>query len=54
MNVHFIPGAHIGFAVIVMAVLFRLRDEEVLLSEHFPVDYPDYKKHTRTIVPFLW
>jgi protein-S-isoprenylcysteine O-methyltransferase Ste14 len=47
-------GACIGYLVIFLAILFKLRDEESLLSEHFPVDYPQYKEHTRMILPFVW
>ena len=47
-------GACIGYFVIFLAILFKLRDEEALRSEHFPVDYPLYKEHTRMILPFVW
>ncbi len=47
-------GAGVGLAIVLFAILLKLRDEESLLSEHFPVDYPEYKKHTKRLVPFLW
>ena len=47
-------GAGLGYLVILAAILLKLRDEEALLSEHFPKEYSDYRRHTRRIVPFVW
>ena len=46
-------GACIGFPIIVLGILLKLRDEEQLLTEHFPAKYPPYRKHTRMILPFV-
>jgi protein-S-isoprenylcysteine O-methyltransferase Ste14 len=47
-------GACLGFFIIVAGVLLKLRQEEALLTQHFAQDYLSYKKHTRTLIPFIW
>ena len=47
-------GACLGYLLIFISILLKLRDEEALLSEHFPADYPAYRERTRMILPFLW
>lgn len=47
-------GAAIGFLIIVVGVLLKLKQEEALLTQHFAQDYLSYKKHTRTLIPFIW
>jgi protein-S-isoprenylcysteine O-methyltransferase Ste14 len=47
-------GAVIGFLIILFGVLFKLRDEEVLMTEHFAEGYASYKKRTKMLIPFLW
>ncbi len=47
-------GACIGFLIIILAVSFKLHDEEKLLTEHFDGAYVSYKKRTKTLIPFVW
>ena len=47
-------GACIGFLIILMGVLLKLKQEEALLTKHFAQDYLSYKKRTRTLIPFIW
>jgi protein-S-isoprenylcysteine O-methyltransferase Ste14 len=32
---------------------FKARREEILLTKHFPKEYPEYKKHTKALIPFI-
>ena len=47
-------GAVIGFLIILVGILFKLRDEEALMTEHFAEEYASYKKRTKILIPFLW
>jgi len=47
-------GACIGFLIILVGVLFKLKQEEALMTEHFAKEYMSYKKHTKTLIPFIW
>ena len=47
-------GACIGFFIILVGVLLKLRQEEALLTKHFAQGYLSYKKRTRTLIPFIW
>jgi len=47
-------GAAIGFLIILVGVLLKLRQEEALLTKHFAQDYLSYKNRTRTLIPFIW
>jgi protein-S-isoprenylcysteine O-methyltransferase Ste14 len=47
-------GAAIGFLIILVGVLLKLKQEEALLTKHFAQDYLSYKKRTRTLIPFIW
>jgi protein-S-isoprenylcysteine O-methyltransferase Ste14 len=47
-------GACIGFFIILVGILLKLKQEEALLTKHFAQDYLAYKKHTRTLIPFIW
>ena len=44
-----------GFFLFIL-IVFRLKGlkEEKLLTEHFSKEYPEYKRHTKAIIPFLW
>jgi protein-S-isoprenylcysteine O-methyltransferase Ste14 len=33
---------------------FKARREEILLTKHFPKEYPEYKRHTKALIPFIW
>jgi protein-S-isoprenylcysteine O-methyltransferase Ste14 len=47
-------GACIGFFIILVGILLKLRQEEALLTKHFAQSYLSYKKCTRTLIPFIW
>ena len=47
-------GACIGFLIILVGVLLKLKQEEALLTKHFAQDYLSYKERTRTLIPFIW
>jgi protein-S-isoprenylcysteine O-methyltransferase Ste14 len=40
-----------GFAAV--ALFFKLKVEESLMMQTFPVEYPEYKKRTKALVPFV-
>ena len=48
------PSAGIGFLIMVLAIWFKLRAEEALLSEHFPREYPAYKDRTKALIPHVF
>ena len=35
-------------------MFFKMKKEEKLLMKHFPKDYTEYKKKTRTLIPFIY
>lgn len=40
--------------IVIVAFLFKSRQEEALLTKHFPEAYPEYKKRVRAFIPFLY
>jgi protein-S-isoprenylcysteine O-methyltransferase Ste14 len=42
------------FVVMFLAFWIRSREEEKLLTRHFPVDYPEYKRRTKALIPFVF
>ena len=47
-------GGFVAVAIFLVKCLFRIRREEKLMTKHFPDEYPEYKKSTNALVPFLW
>ncbi len=47
-------GACIGLPLVALSLVLKLRDEERVLAQYFPNDYPAYKQRTRAIIPFIW
>jgi protein-S-isoprenylcysteine O-methyltransferase Ste14 len=47
-------GAAIGFLIILVGILLKLKEEEALMTEHFVEEYASYKRRTKTLIPFLW
>lgn len=39
---------------VTLAFLWRMRIEERVLAEAFPVAYPQYIRETKRLIPFLW
>ena len=42
------------FLFFLIAFFTRAKGEEKLLSKHFPEEYPEYKKKTKMLIPFVW
>ena len=48
-------GAWIFLLVILGALfLWRVAAEDTLMAHQFPNEYPDYKKRTKALIPFVW
>jgi protein-S-isoprenylcysteine O-methyltransferase Ste14 len=43
----------LAFAVMLAAFLIKSRREERLLVQHFPDDYPAYKRDVKALIPFV-
>lgn len=44
----------LGLVIYVAAIWVKLRQEEALMTRHFPETYPQYKARTKALIPFLW
>jgi protein-S-isoprenylcysteine O-methyltransferase Ste14 len=44
------------FLVIILGALFlwRVGAEDKLMGQQFPDEYPDYKRRTKALIPFVW
>ncbi len=44
------------FLLVILGSLFfwRMGAEDKLLAKQFPDEYPDYKKRTKALIPFVW
>jgi len=48
-------GAFVFLLVILGAVfLWRVGAEDKLMMQQFPREYPEYKKRTKALIPFVW
>jgi protein-S-isoprenylcysteine O-methyltransferase len=48
-------GAWIFLLIILGAIFFwRVGAEDKLMAQQFPNQYPDYKKRTKALIPFVW
>ena len=48
-------GAFVFLLVFLGAIfLWRVGAEDKLMEQQFPNEYPDYKKRTKAVIPFLW
>lgn len=45
--------AWIGFLVCIVGFSIKLRQEEALMTRHFPDAYPAYKQRVKALVPFV-
>jgi protein-S-isoprenylcysteine O-methyltransferase Ste14 len=43
----------LGLPLIFAGFWIKLRQEEVLLTRHFPADYPAYKTRVKALIPFV-
>ena len=46
-------GALIGLPLILLGVWLKLRQEEALMTEHFPAEYPSYRSRVSALIPGL-
>jgi protein-S-isoprenylcysteine O-methyltransferase Ste14 len=49
-------GGAFVFLLILLDVIFlwRVGAEDKLMEQQFPNEYPDYKKRTKALIPFIW
>ncbi len=47
-------GAAIGFLIVALGTWLKLKEEEALMAEHFPEQYPQYRMRTKRLIPFVW
>lgn len=43
----------IGFLVALLALAIKMSQEERLMMETFPQDYPEYRRRVKTLIPGL-
>lgn len=46
-------GGFIGTLLVFASFWIKLCREEKLMLQHFPNQYPDYRQHTKRIIPFI-
>ena len=51
-----VAGGAFIFLLIILGALFiwRVGAEDRLMTQLFPNEYPDYKKRTKALIPFVW
>jgi protein-S-isoprenylcysteine O-methyltransferase Ste14 len=50
-----VGGAFVFMLITLMPIfLWRVGAEDKLMTEQFPTLYPDYMRHTRRLIPFVW
>jgi protein-S-isoprenylcysteine O-methyltransferase Ste14 len=47
-------AALFGMVLLIVGLIFKLRQEEQLLTEHFGAAYADYRKEVRGLIPYIW
>jgi protein-S-isoprenylcysteine O-methyltransferase Ste14 len=45
-------GGFLAFVLIFIGLWFKARQEEKLLTKHFPQEYPQYKSRVKALIPF--
>ncbi len=48
------PQPVVGFAVVFVALLVKSRQEEAMMTKHFPDQYPEYRKRVKGLIPFVF
>ena len=48
------PFFFIPFIFLAVYFVYSARTEQRIMLEHFPDQYPEYMKHTKALVPFIW
>lgn len=51
-----VAGGPFVFLFVLLVVLFvwRINAEDKLMEQQFPQQYPEYKKRTKALIPFIW
>ena len=51
-----VVGGPFVFLLILLGALFlyRVFAEDKLMEQQFPAEYPDYRKRTKALIPFVW
>ncbi len=50
-----VGGLHLSFDLPRSAFpLVRAGAEDKLMAQQFPKEYPDYKRRTKALIPFVW
>lgn len=45
----------VGTLIIISCIYgYRIKIEESMLARYFNTSYPEYKKHSKRIIPFIW
>jgi len=44
----------LGLVVFVLAVLWKISEEEELFDKHFPAEYAEYRRKVKALVPFIY
>ncbi|HWQ21086.1 MAG TPA: isoprenylcysteine carboxylmethyltransferase family protein, partial [Methanotrichaceae archaeon] len=47
-------GSLLFFLIMLAFMLFKIKEEEELMTKHFPEEYPVYKRHVKALIPFIW
>ena len=49
-------GGAFVFLLVILGTIFirRVGAEDKLMAQQFPNEYPDYKKRTKALIPFVW
>lgn len=48
------PIAILILLAVLVTYIFKINDEEKLLSKYFAKEYIKYKKHTKVLIPYVW
>ncbi len=48
------PQPVVGVVLIFIALLVKSRQEEAMMTKHFPDQYPEYRKRVKGIIPFVF
>jgi protein-S-isoprenylcysteine O-methyltransferase Ste14 len=46
-------GSLIIAILVILFFIYKMKNEEALLMEHFPKAYTAYRKRTKAIIPFI-
>jgi len=44
----------VGLIFVTIAFLIRIPKEEMLMTEQFPAEYPNYKQRVKALIPFIY